>query len=111
LIAVWGSRGLAGETSLSGFVAGFLAFYFVALPAYRVLMVWFYDHHASLLLAMLMHAVLSASTIILQPASPEGSFTWNCLLGAALWAVVAVVALTRRGELSDRPAPPVMVHG
>ena len=38
LIAFWASRGLAGEASLAGFIAGFVAFYFVALPAYRVLM-------------------------------------------------------------------------
>jgi hypothetical protein len=66
-------------------------------------MVWFYDHTASLLVAMLMHAVLSASTIILQPLSAHGQFTWNFLLGAALWAVVAVVARVRRGELPRRP--------
>jgi len=86
LIAVWASRGLAGEASLTGFIAGLVAFYFVALPAYRVLMVWVYDHTASLLLAMLRHAVLSASTIVLQPVSAHGQFTWNLLLGAALWA-------------------------
>ena len=110
LIAVWVSRGLAGEASLTGFIAGFLAFYFVALPAYRVLMVWFYDHTASLLLAMLMHAVLSASTIVLQPLSAHGQFTWNFLLGAALWAVVAVVARVKRGELSRRPVQPAVGH-
>jgi membrane protease YdiL (CAAX protease family) len=92
LIAFWASRGLAGDASVAGFIAGFVAFYFVALPAYRVLMVWFYDHTSSLLLAMLMHAVLSASTIILQPLSARGHFTWNFLLGAALWGVIAVVA-------------------
>lgn len=108
LIAVWASRGLAGEASLMGFIAGFLAFYFVALPAYRVLMVWLYDHTASLLLAMLMHAVLSASTIVLQPVSAHGQFTWNVLLGAALWAVVAVVARVRRGELPRRPVQPAV---
>ena len=64
LIAFWASRGLAGEAPLAGFIAGFGAFYFVALPAYRVLMVWVYDHTASLLLAMLMHAVLSLFTFI-----------------------------------------------
>jgi uncharacterized protein len=100
LIAFWASLGLAGEASLAGFIAGFVAFYFVALPAYRVLMVWVYDHTASLLLAMLMHAVLSASTIVLQPSSNRGQFTWNFLLGIALWAVVGVVAMVRRGELS-----------
>jgi steroid delta-isomerase-like uncharacterized protein len=110
LIAVWASRGLAGDASLTGFIAGFLAFYFVALPAYRVLMVWLYDHTASLLLAMLMHAVLSASTIVLQPVSVHGQFTWNVLLGAALWAVVAVVARVKRGELSRRPVQPAVGH-
>ena len=110
LIAVWASRGLAGEASLTGFIAGFLAFYFVALPAYRVLMVWVYDHTASLLLAMVMHAVLSASTIVLQPLSADGQFTWNVLLGAALWAVVAVVATVRRGELPRRPVQPAIGH-
>jgi uncharacterized protein len=108
LIAFWASRGLAGEASLPGFIAGFVAFYFVALPAYRVLMVWLYDHTTSLLLAMLMHAVLSASTIVLQPVSAHGQFTWNVLLGAALWVVVAVVATVRPGELSRRPIPPAL---
>jgi len=103
LIAVWASSGLAGGTSLTEFIAGFLAFYFVALPAYRVLMVWVYDHTASLLVAMGMHAVLSASTIVLQPLSAQGQFTWNFLLGAALWAVVGVVTRVRRGELPRRP--------
>jgi membrane protease YdiL (CAAX protease family) len=110
LIAFWASRGLAGEASLSGFIAGFVAFYFVALPAYRVLMVWLYDHTASLLLAMLMHAVLSASTIVLQPASAHGQFTWNFLLGAAIWVVVGVIATLRPGELSRRPAPPALAQ-
>jgi membrane protease YdiL (CAAX protease family) len=110
LIAVWASRGLAGEASLTGFIGGFLAFYFVALPAYRVLMVWFYDHTASLLLAMLMHAVLSASTIILQPVSAHRQFTWNVVLGAALWVVVAVVAKVARGELARRPVHRAVDH-
>ena len=104
LIAFWASRGLAGEAPLAGFIAGFVAFYFVALPAYRVLMVWVYDHTASLLLAMLMHAVLSASTIVLQPLSTPGQFTWNFLLGVALWAVVGVVAMVKRGELPRKVA-------
>lgn len=110
LIAVWASRGLAGEASLTQFIAGFLAFYFVALPAYRVLMVWLYDQTASLSLAMLMHAVLSASTIILQPPAAHGQFTWNILLGAALWAVVAVVARVKRGELPRRSVQAAAGH-
>jgi hypothetical protein len=56
---------------------------------------------------MLMHAVLSASTLILQPAAARGQFTWNFLLGAALWAVVAGLAALRQGELSGRAVPRV----
>jgi membrane protease YdiL (CAAX protease family) len=110
LIAAWASSGLAGEASLAEFIAGFLAFYFVALPAYRVLMVWLYDHTASLLLVMLMHAVLSASTLILQPASTHGQFTWNLLLGAALWIVVSMVAKVKHGELFRQPVQPAARH-
>jgi uncharacterized protein len=100
LIAFWASRALAGEQSLAIFVAGFLAFYAVALPAYRVLMVWVYDRTASLLVAMLMHALLSASTLILQPQTTAGHLTWNLLLAAVLWVVVAAVAGANRRPLS-----------
>ena len=99
LIAFWASIALAGEQSLAIFVAGFLAFYLVALPAYRVLMVWVYDQTASLLVAMLMHASLSASTLILQPRTTAGHLTWNLLLAALLWIIVATVAVAKRGQL------------
>lgn len=103
-IAVWASRAMAGDASMAEFVAGFLAFYFVALPAYRILLVRLHDHTASLLLVMLMHAVLSAGTVILQPLSTRGHFTWNLLLGIALWGVVTSVAAVRPGERSGRRA-------
>jgi membrane protease YdiL (CAAX protease family) len=99
LIAFWASSALAGEQSLVIFVAGYLAFYVVALPAYRVLMVWVYDRTASLLVAMLMHAFLSASTLILQPQTTAGHLTWNLVLAAALWLAVAVAAVANRGQL------------
>jgi membrane protease YdiL (CAAX protease family) len=99
LIAFWASSALAGEQSLATFVAGFLAFYVAALPAYRVLMVWVYDRTANLLVAMLMHAFLSASTLILQPETTAGHLTWNLVLAAALWTIVAAVAVANRGQL------------
>jgi uncharacterized protein len=96
LIAFWASGALAGEQSLAIFVAGFLVFYMMALPAYRVLMMWVYDRTGSLLVAMLMHAFFSASTLILQPQTTAGHLTWNLVLAAALWAIVAAVAVAKR---------------
>jgi hypothetical protein len=89
LIAFWASRGLAGEGSLADFIAGFLAFYVIALPAFRVLMVLVYDRTESLIIAMLMHAMLSASTLVLQPLAPDVHLTWNLVLAAGLWGIVA----------------------
>ncbi len=103
LIAFWSSGGLA-EESLAIFVAGFLAFYLGALPAYRVLLVWVYDRTQSLPVAMLMHASLSASALILQPQGTGPPYlTWNLILAVVLWGVVAVVAIVNRGHLSQPP--------
>ena len=95
VIAFWSSVSFSGGRSLTSFIGGFLAFYLAALPAYRVLMVWAYDRTQSLLVAMLMHAILSASTIVFQP-SPAASLPWNLILAAALWVVVAAVTVGRR---------------
>ncbi|MEZ4726934.1 MAG: hypothetical protein R3E79_07355 [Caldilineaceae bacterium] len=104
LIAFWSSGSLAGGESITIFVAGFLAFYLGALPAYRVLMVWVYDRTLSLPIAMLMHASLSASTLILQPVATGIPYlTWNLVLAVTLWAIVAAVAVVHRGQTSRRP--------
>jgi len=104
LIAFWSSGGLAGGGSLAIFVAGFLAFYLGALPAYRLLMVWVYDRTLSLPVTMLMHATLSASTLILQPTATGVPYlTWNLVLAVALWVVVATVAVVHRGQSVRRP--------
>ena len=96
LIAFWSSNALAGSLSLTTFVAGFLAFYLVALPAYRILLVWVHDRTNSLVVVMLMHAFLSASTLILQPQDTSGYLTWNIVVAAALWLVVAAAAVVCR---------------
>jgi membrane protease YdiL (CAAX protease family) len=101
LIAFWGSSSLSGGRSVGMFVAAFLVFYIAALPAYRVLMVWVYDRTQSLLVAMLMHASLSASTLILQPvATGAPALIWNLILAVALWVVVAAVGVANRAQLS-----------
>jgi len=77
------------------------------LPAYRVLMVWVYDRTGgSLLVAMLMHASLSASMLILQPQAMSGVplLTYILVFGAALWVVVAAVAVANRGQFSRQAA-------
>ena len=74
------------------------------LPAYRVLMVWVYDRNGSLLVAMLMHLSLTASNVILGPlATGVLPVIWVLALAAALWIVVAAVAVANRGQLSQQP--------
>jgi uncharacterized protein len=82
-----------------------LARLFSWLPAYRVLMVWVYDHTSSLLVAVLMHVSLTASMIIMAPISLAGvSLLTSLLVGAAAWwAVVAAVAVFSHGQIWRQP--------
>jgi uncharacterized protein len=83
---------------------------FAWLPAYRVLMVWVYDRTQSLLVAMLMHASLTAGMLILQPLvlAEVTLLTWLVAFAVAWWAIVAVVVVATGERLSQQPAiPPV----
>jgi uncharacterized protein len=75
------------------------------LPAYRVLMVWVYDHTESLLVAVLMHVSLTASMIITAPLALAGaSLLASILVGAAVWwIVVAAIMLANRGQIARPP--------
>jgi membrane protease YdiL (CAAX protease family) len=91
-------------------LALFLPLYFFSaiaqLTAYRVLMVWVYDRTESLLVAMLMHASYIASTLfILSPMPLAGVpfLTYAWVFAAALWLVVAAVALANHGHLTRQP--------
>ncbi len=66
---------------------------FSFLPAYRVLMAWLYERTGSLLLALLMHAPLSASQLILIPVGLAGEqlVVYNLAFTAVLWLVAVVV--------------------
>ena len=104
MIAFWASNYLVGVDSWTMFVAGFLAFYLLALPAYRVLLVFVYDRTESLPVVMLMHAFLSASTLVFQPsATGEIAFIWNLVLGIILWIIVATVIAINRRHSSQKP--------
>jgi membrane protease YdiL (CAAX protease family) len=77
---------------------------FSFLPPYRVLMVWVYERTQSLLVAILMHASLAGSTVVLAVAAPElPRVTYNLVLAAVLWAVVAAVAGANHGHIARPP--------
>jgi membrane protease YdiL (CAAX protease family) len=82
-----------------------LCFYVAVLPVFRVLMVWVYDRTESLLVGILMHTSLAASTfVILQPpATGVALITYYLVLAAVLWVVVAAVAASNRGHLLQQP--------
>jgi uncharacterized protein len=82
-----------------------LVLLFSVLPAFRVLMVWVYDRTGSLLVAILMHVSLTASTLILMPLATSGvtAVTYDLVLAAALWVVVGAVALANGGHLTRQP--------
>ena len=89
----WESDSFSGALPL----ALLLARLFSWLPAYRVLMVWVYDRTGSLLVAILMHASLVATTLIVDPVLTGGALLTYILLHAAVyWAVVAAVAAAQR---------------
>jgi membrane protease YdiL (CAAX protease family) len=75
---------------------------FTFLPAYRVLMVWVYDRTGSLFVSILMHASLTATTLILQPLDVAGmrALTYDLVLAAALWLLIAALAMANGRQLS-----------
>jgi membrane protease YdiL (CAAX protease family) len=103
---LWASDIVSGELSLAIFLPAYLFTFLIGqLPAYRVLMVWVYDRTESLLLAMLMHASLTASTFVLAPLAMSGAALLAVTLAyaAAAWVVVVVLAVATRGHLSRQP--------
>ncbi len=101
LVNFWSSGTATRDLSLSQL---FTSLFFSAgiLSAYRVLLVWVYDHTESVLVGWLMHVVLTASNIILAPlATPDATGPiWSLVMAATLWIVVALVASASRGRLS-----------
>ena len=86
-----------------------LAQLFAWLPAYRVLMVWVYDRTGSLLVAMLMHVSLAATSMIFPPPviSDMQALTSILVSAGAWWLLVAVVQGLQILPRQGRGAPPV----
>jgi membrane protease YdiL (CAAX protease family) len=98
----WESDSFSGALPL----ALLLARLFSWLPAYRVLMVWVYDCTGSLLVAMLMHVSLVASTVIVEPPLTGGALlTYILVRAAVLWVAIAAVAVANRGQLERGSSP------
>jgi membrane protease YdiL (CAAX protease family) len=105
LVNFWSSGTPSGALS-SALLLHSLIFSVGMLPAYRVLMVWVHDRTGgSLLVAMLMHASLTASNVILVPLAISGMTgpAWSLAVALALWVVVGVVSVTGRARLSRQP--------
>jgi hypothetical protein len=73
------------------------------LPAYRVLMVWVYDHTQSVLVGWLMRlpSILVCWFILFSPALVGvPGLIFDLVFGATLWVLVAAVAVANRRKLS-----------
>mgnify|MGYP003868965147 CR=1 FL=1 len=90
----WGSGDSNGVLSLSLLLPPCF-FYAAVLPAYRVLIVWVHENTNSLLLVILMHASLTASSLFILAPAVEGAplFWYYFILAGALWGVVAAIKI------------------
>lgn len=97
LVGLWAS----GTTSGGFALASFLLDPFLFLVAFRVLMVWVYDRTESLLVAMLMHASLTASTLILGAGLVGAPLViFDAMWAAVLCSLIVAVAVGNGGRLS-----------
>lgn len=81
-----------------------LSFLFGGLVAFRVLMLWVYEHTHSLLMLVLMHFSLTFSNMLFEPQALAG--TANFILDLAgltvMWLAAGVVIAATRGRLEAR---------
>ncbi|HEY5946033.1 MAG TPA: type II CAAX endopeptidase family protein [Kofleriaceae bacterium] len=86
---IWG----AAAHGLLDYLPADLACAIVGLTGFRILMVWVYDRTRSLLVSIVMHAALTASTLLLVPlVSGAPLMTFTYITTAIPWLIVAAVA-------------------
>ena len=93
---IWACQVYKGGIPLPLFViVNGLLFAIGQLPAYRVLTVWIYDRTGSLLVTILMHASLTASSMIVQPSGIAGAslLIYGAVSAAVMWLAVLIVYL------------------
>ena len=98
-VTLAGSGDPSGALSPSIFLPA-LVFYATVLPGFRVLMVWVYDRTESLLVAILMHASLTATTVAIFLPQTTGAplIAYYLVLATALWTCVGVIAGVNRRQ-------------
>lgn len=84
----------------------FIAMWFVAMMAMRILLVWIYSNTGSLLLAQLTHASSTGFLLILSPSviSLANETLWFAVYAAILWIPVSIVIM-RFGKTFVRRTP------
>lgn len=99
----WATGDASGALSLTDFIPP-LFFYAGVLPAYRILMVWVYDHTESLLVCILMHASLTASApwILLPAAAGASLVIYYLILTIMMWAVVGLAVRFNRERFESK---------
>jgi len=97
LATFWGSGDAEGNFVPDLFWAPFV-FYVGVLPAYRTLMVWVHDHTGSMLMAIFMHGMLTACTVVvLAPAAVGAMLAWYYIvLTVLLWIINWVLLRMKR---------------
>ena len=102
-MAIWPSVAYSAPLSPAVYIAvRTLAFLVGALVAFRVLMVWVYDHTQSLLVLILMHTGLTAANIIYEPEAIGGTsnFIADFVGAATWWIIVGAVVMANRRQFS-----------
>lgn len=105
LPVLWGSASAFGRVPVAVYLGVAL---FSFLPPYRVLMGVVYDRTRSLLVAVVMHASLTTTMIVLGPSAVgAAAIASNLAFAAVLWGAVAVVFAVNGRALKTRrePAP------
>ena len=94
LAILWGAGSSFGSVPIALYLAVAL---FSFLPPYRVLMVWVYDRTGSLLIAILMHASLTASMLFIGPPVVGGALLmYDLVFAVLLWGIAGIVLRTSR---------------
>ena len=110
ITAFWAAGNEQGQFVFTLFLPMFV-FYVAVLPAYRMIMVWVYDHTHSLFKSILMHASLTGNVIylLLPPELTELALTlWYIVFSVPLWLVVVI--LLKNDRKNVLPLMKTVVH-